>query len=112
MYQQEALRNLASMPSMSVRSADTNAENRAKVGDYIHIVGEDLHFDPEDARSGVFFVDGSVARSPQYEVVRPDLVVARVPEGLSSGPYLLRLRKPESQGLYTEIGAPSVFVVE
>ncbi|HCM28113.1 MAG: hypothetical protein A2Z99_01705 [Treponema sp. GWB1_62_6] len=104
----------ASTPSASlaVRSVRTDAENRAGVGDYIRILGRDLHFEPEDARCGVFFVDGSAARSPEYEVVTNEVVVARVPAGLSAGPYLLRLRRSGGEGGYHELGASSVFIVE
>jgi len=103
--------NTASV-SLAVCSARTNAENRAGVGDYIRIRGRDLDFQLEDSRCGVFFVDGSAARSPEYELVSKDLVVARVPHGLSAGPYLLRLRRAGDEGGYHELGASSVFIVE
>ncbi len=98
--------------ALAVRSVRTDAENRAGVGDYIRILGRDLHFEAEDARCGVFFVDGSAASSPEYEVVTNEVVVARVPAGLSAGPYLLRLRRSGCDGGYRELGASSVFIVE
>ena len=73
-------------------SVRTDAENRASVGDFIRISGKNLAFDPEDPRSGVFFVDYGETRSAYYAHISPNLVIARVPDGLSSGPYLLRLR--------------------
>jgi hypothetical protein len=100
----------ASVP-LAVRSVRTDAEHRAGAGEYIRIRGHDLAFKAEDSSCGVFFVDGSAARSPDYEIVSENLVVARVPEGLSAGPYLLRLRRPGDGG-YRELGSESVFIVE
>jgi hypothetical protein len=96
---------------VEVRSHRTDAAFRAGPGDYIRIEGRDLAFEADDARCGVFFVDGSAARSPDYAVVTPDLVVARVPVSLSAGPYLLRLRR-QADGGYAEVSASQVFTVE
>ncbi len=82
---------------------------RAGPGDFIHIVGKDIHFEREDERCGVFFVDGSVARSPEYKTVSSDLVIAKVPSGLSAGPYLLRVRSGAAAAANE---AQSVFFVE
>ncbi len=97
---------------LAVRSVRTDADHRAGAGEYIRIHGQDLAFKAEDSACGVFFVDGSAARSPDYELVSENLVVARVPEGLSAGPYLLRLRRPGDSGGYREVGSESVFIVE
>jgi hypothetical protein len=93
-------------------SVRTDQENRASVGDFIRIVGKNLYFDSSDARSGVFFIDGGETRSAYYAHVSPELVIARVPDGLSSGPYLLRLRCASGGTEYREGRASSVFTVE
>jgi hypothetical protein len=103
----------AALPSpRRIVSVRTNQENRASVGEFIRIVGKNLHFDPSDTRSGVFFIDGGETRSNYYAHVSPELIIARVPDGLSSGPYLLRLRCAAGDAEYRESCATSVFTVE
>ncbi len=106
------LRPSASPSPRRIVSARTNEENRASVGDLIQIVGQNLHFDPQDARSGVFFVDYGETRSVHYAHVSSDLVIVQVPSGLSPGPYLIRIRNSSGGAEAREGRAASVFVVE
>lgn len=106
------LRFSASPNPRRIVSERTNEENRARVGDYIRIAGQNLHFDPQDARSGVFFIDYGETRSTHYTHVSGELVIVRVPDGLSPGPYLLRIRNSSDGAESREGRASSVFIVE
>ncbi len=93
-------------------SVRTEEENRARGGELIRIVGKNLHFDPQDTRSGVFFVDFGETRSAHYDHISSDLIIAEVPDGLSAGPYLLRLRCASGEVDYRSAAGSAVFVVE
>jgi hypothetical protein len=103
----------AALPSLhKIVSVSTGEENRASVGDFIRIVGKNLNFDPNDHRCGVFFVDYGETRSAYYAHIAQDLVIARVPDGLSSGPYLIRFRCTSSGAEPRESRNTFVFSVE
>ncbi len=102
-----------SMPApRRIVSVRTEEENRARGGDLIRIVGKNLQFDPRDSRSGVFFVDYGETRSAHYDHISSDLIIARVPDSLSAGPYLLRLRCASGEVDYRSLSGSAVFVVE
>lgn len=103
----------AALPALHrIVSVSTGEENRASVGDFIRIVGKNLSFDPNDLHSGVFFVDYGETRSAYYAHIASDLVIARVPDGLSSGPYLIRIRSAANGAEPRESRTTFVFSVE
>lgn len=103
----------ASLPTIhKIVSVSTDEENRASVGDFIRIVGKNLNFDPNDHSCGVFFVDYGETRSAYYAHIAQDLVIARVPDGLSSGPYLIRFRSANNGAEPRESRTTFVFSVE
>ncbi len=70
----------------------SNETGAALAGGFLRITGLRMGFDEGDPAQGVFFSNGSEHRASEYLFISRRLIIAQVPESLSSGSYVISVR--------------------